>query len=487
MTPTMRSLTFKLILAFLLVCLIEAVLVGVLIRQATEREFGRYLREEAVENLIEGAAAHYLEFGSWEGIYEAMRPTARQRQGRLPHPRKPPPAAPRPPLSQNPPGQNNPEFKGRSNPPPFAMVDQERRVLLPARQYRVGDKVDEAILADGFPVVVNDEVVGTVFLTENSRHLGPGEIRYLNRSKSALRYAAAGALFIALLVSLFFARTFTRPLRLLTAATQAMAQGELRQRVPVQSQDELGALTAAFNQMSADLAEANALRRQMTADVAHDLRTPLTVLSGYLEAMREGTLPPTPERFETMYAEATQLNRLIDDLRTLSLADAGELPLHHSTVDPAALLDRTTASFARQAQEKNINLAVEKQPVLPEVRVDFERMVQVLSNLVSNALRYTPEGGQITLKAHAEAEQVHLRVQDTGTGIPPEALPRIFRRFFRADPARPQDQGESGLGLAIARSIVEAHGGTIGVESEVGRGTVFMIRLPAVWRDVDFR
>ena len=475
----MRSLTFKLTLAFLLVCLIEAVLVGVLTRQATEREFGRYLREGACQDLIEEAVAYYEEFGKWEGFYEFMSPPARHQRGRTPPPRRPPPPRPRQSLPGSPPGENDPEFKGPPIPsPPFVMVDQQRQVLLPSGQYRFGDAVDEAMLADAFPVVAHGELVGRVFLTDNSRNLGPGEVRYLKRSRTALYYAAAGAVLIALLLSLFFARSFTRPLRLLTTATQAMARGDLKQEVPVQSQDELGALTASFNQMSADLAEANALRRQMTADIAHDLRTPLTVLSGYLEALREGTLPPSPERFETMYAEASQLNRLIDDLRTLSLADAGELTLYQSTVAPAALLDRTAASFARQAQEKDITLSVDTRPALPNVRVDFERMVQVLGNLVSNALRYTPAGGQITLGADAETEQVQLRVEDTGSGIPPEVLPRIFRRFYRADPARPKDQGESGLGLAIARSIVEAHGGTIGVESEEGRGTVFQIRLP---------
>ncbi len=476
----MRSLTIKLTLAFLLVCVLEAVLVGVLTRQVTVREFQRFLREEAAAHLIEEAVAHYQEFGTWEGIHEAMQPPVRKQKGRLPQPKRPPPSKPRPPVQGGMPGQKDPGFLPPVYPlPPFAMVDQERRVLLPSGQYRVGDEVPEASLAGGLPVVANGEVVGTLIVTEAAQQLQPRERRFLERSSSALRYAAAGAVLIALLISLFFARTFTRPLRQLTAATRAMARGDLKQQVPVRSQDELGALIAAFNQMSADLAEANALRRQMTADIAHDLRTPLTVLSGYLEALRDGALPPSTERFETMYAEAAHLNRLVEDLRTLSLADAGELALHRSAVAPADLMARAVFSFARKAQEKNIDLSVEAAPDLPTIEVDFERMVQVLGNLVSNALRFTPAGGQIRLGAFRDRQAVCLFVQDTGVGIPAEALPRIFRRFYRVDSSRPQDQGESGLGLAIARSIVEAHGGVIWADSEEGQGTTFTISLPA--------
>ncbi len=473
----MRSLTSKLMLAFLLVCLIEAVLVGVLIRQATTREFERYFREEAVEELIEEAAAYYLEFGTWEGVFEALRPIVRE--GHLAPPRRSPSSASGPPLPRGAPGQRRPKFLPPGVPsPPFVLVDQERRILLPSGQYRVGDEVADSIVAEGLPIVVNGDVVGTVILTEKSRQLGPREMRYLERTSSVLRYAAAGALLLALLISLFFARTYTSPLRQLTAATRAMARGDLEQQVPVRSQDEVGDLAVAFNQMSADLAEANALRRQMTADIAHDLRTPLTVLSGYLEALRDDALAPTQERFEMLFAEVQRLIGLVEDLRTLSLADAGELTLQRRPVAPVTLLERTVASFARQAQDKAVVLSVQPTASLPDLSVDLDRMMCVLGNLVSNALRYTPAGGEITLRAQRCDRQVCVQVQDTGAGIPAEALPNIFKRFYRADASRTQQEGASGLGLAIARSIVEAHGGTIEVESELGRGTTFTITLP---------
>jgi signal transduction histidine kinase len=237
-------------------------------------------------------------------------------------------------------------------------------------------------------------------------------------------------------------------------------------------------LGAAFNRMIEDLAQANEARRQMTADIAHDLRTPLTVLSGYIESLRDGVLDPTRARFDTMYAEAQHLQRLVEDLRTLSLADAGELPLNRHPVPPVDLLERLRATYQHAAGQAGIALEIQAEPNLPELDIDSERMAQVLGNLVSNALRYTPEGGQITLAAQSRNGAVTLLVQDTGQGISPEALPRVFDRFNRGDTARQQQEGESGLGLAIARSIVEAHGGTITANSELGRGTVFVIELP---------
>jgi signal transduction histidine kinase len=258
-----------------------------------------------------------------------------------------------------------------------------------------------------------------------------------------------------------------------------MATGELKQQVSVHSQDELGELAAAFNQMSADLARANHLRRQMTADIAHDLRTPLTVMTGYLESLRDGVLKPSTARFEVMYNEAQHLQRLVEDLRTLSLTDAGELLLHRQPVAPQALLERGAAAFRHRAERQNVTLQVNTDQGLPEINVDPERMAQVLGNLISNALRYTPEGGQIILSARQQADALVLAVQDSGAGIKPEALAHVFERFYRGDASRQQQDGESGLGLAIARSLVETHGGWITAQSDgIGCGSTFAVYLP---------
>jgi signal transduction histidine kinase len=249
--------------------------------------------------------------------------------------------------------------------------------------------------------------------------------------------------------------------------------------VTVRTQDELGELAQTFNQMSSDIHRANQLRKQMTADIAHDLRTPLMVISGYLEALRDGTLKPTQARFEAMSHEAALLTRLIDDLRTLSLADAGELKLLPQAVEPRDLLEQVQRSFEPLAAEHGVTLRVQADTALPDLQVDRERMVQVLANLVSNALRYTPAQGKVTLGARQQAGSVQLIVSDTGSGIAADKLPNIFERFYRVEASRTENQGESGLGLAIAKSIVEAHGGTITAESTLGKGTTFIITLKA--------
>jgi signal transduction histidine kinase len=270
-------------------------------------------------------------------------------------------------------------------------------------------------------------------------------------------------------------------LRELTAATQAVAQGNLEQTVPVRSKDELGQLATSFNRMSADLAHSNELRRQMTADIAHDLRTPLTVIKGYTEALRDGDLPPTQATFETIYQEAQLLSHLIDDLRMLSLADAGELTLNRRATAPLELLSQAQAAYLPQAREADVALVIELDEAVPDASVDPERMARVLENLIGNALRYTAAGGQIILGAHTHEAGILMTVCDTGSGIPPEDLPHIFDRFYRGDAVRQADDGESGLGLAITKSLVEAHGGTIAVSSTVGQGTTFAIVLPEAW------
>ncbi len=218
----------------------------------------------------------------------------------------------------------------------------------------------------------------------------------------------------------------------------------------------------------------------MTADIAHDLRTPLTVIAGYIESMRDGVLQPTPQRLDLIYQEIERLQKMVNDLRMLSQADAGELNLHPQPTQPLALLKRAAHLFQHHAEQAGISLKVEASETLPAILVDEDRMMQVLDNLISNALRYTSAGGEITLRAKQDGKQVRLQVADTGTGIPPEELPRIFERFHRVDPSRHSESGGSGLGLAIVRALVEAQGGKVSAESELGKGTTITAEFPAL-------
>jgi signal transduction histidine kinase len=215
----------------------------------------------------------------------------------------------------------------------------------------------------------------------------------------------------------------------------------------------------------------------MTADIAHDLRTPLSVIGGYTEALSEGKLPGNDEVYRVLHQETQYLKRLIDDLRVLSLADAGELPLHIQDLKPQACLEQALHRHLLAAGEKDITLRLEAGQDLPAVKADPERMNQVFDNLIGNALRHTPPGGEILLSARRADGQVLFEVRDTGAGIAPDDLPNIFNRFYKGDKSR-SGQGASGLGLAIAKSIVVAHQGSITVESSPGQGARFMIYLP---------
>jgi signal transduction histidine kinase len=235
--------------------------------------------------------------------------------------------------------------------------------------------------------------------------------------------------------------------------------------------------------MSQKVARANQLRKQMTADIAHDLRTPLTVIAGYIESMRDGVLQPTPARLSLIYSEIEGLQHLVGDLRMLTQVDAGELPLHPQRIAPRALLEHAAATYEHRADQQEVALELEAPEGLPDLRVDEGRMNQVFGNLLSNALRYTPAGGCVRLSARAAGGKVTLVLADTGEGIAAEDLPFIFDRFHRADKSRHSETGESGLGLAIVKALVEAQGGTVRAESKVGEGTTILIELPGVSRE----
>jgi signal transduction histidine kinase len=411
---------------------------------------------------LEAALVDYYTLnGNWRGVEDYLRST-----GNLP------PLLP-------PAGNNNPQ------PPPvdrremFGLAGPDGMVILPLLpDFRRGMRVPQNVIAKGEPVEVGGKIVGTILSPPQPVNLSPEEQAYLKRTNQALWMATVGAVLVALIVGVLLARSLTSPVRALTQAAQRMTAGELEQQVETISADELGQLAQAFNQMSNQLAEKDRLRQQMTADIAHELRTPLTVIAGYAESMKEGVLTPTEDRLALIHNEIEHLQRLVEDLGTLSRADAGELALNRQSISPTELLKQVAATYRHQAEQKQINLSLGIDPDLPDIFVDETRLMQVLGNLVSNAIRHTPENGQISLSSHRhESGWIALKVSDTGSGIPGEDLPHVFERFYRADESRTDSDGGSGLGLAIAKAIVEAHGGNIEVESKLGEGTVFTIHL----------
>ena len=237
--------------------------------------------------------------------------------------------------------------------------------------------------------------------------MNPEENLFLMRTNQALLMAVAGALLVALLSGFVLARTLIRPIQAMTQAAQNMAAGQLNQQVEVKSQDELGKLAGAFNRMSAEVTRANQQRRQMTADIAHDLRTPLTVIAGYIEAMRDGVLKPTPERMTLIYTEIERLQNLVGDLKMLSQVDAGELPLHPQPIEPRRLLEQAASTFQHRAGQQQVELHVQAVDNLPSICVDEARMMQVFGNLLTNALRYTPSGGKIQLEWRSHSGPGH--------------------------------------------------------------------------------
>ncbi len=289
-------------------------------------------------------------------------------------------------------------------------------------------------------------------------------------------------LFFMLMASLLGGLAFRRlgtPFADIMSATDAIAKGDLSVRLSENNRrGPLSNLARRFNNMVVELERAEQQRRNMTADIAHELRTPLHIIQGNLEGMLDGVYEPTDENINDTLDETRLLARLVEDLQTLSLAEAGQLPLHPTRFLLADLLTDAAAGFESRAIAQNVTLHVDVPDTSPEIEADYDRLNQVLANLLTNALRHTPENGQITLRAESVPDGVRITVEDTGTGIPAEDLPYIFDRFWRGDKSRTRTEGSSGLGLAITKQLVLAHGGTISVGSEEGEGTTFEIELP---------
>jgi len=448
------SLFWKLMAAFAAVILIGIGGALLLAGRTTAVEFRRYAHSGDAsrwEAMADELADYYATHRSWDSVNAILR------RGR-----------------------------GAGGGPPVRLVDAQGRVVAGQTAADVDQTATAGELEAGLPIIVDGRLVGTL-LPPGGEWLTVEQQAFLRHTRTALAVSGGGALVAAMVLGALLVRGIIRPLRQLSAASRSIAAGELDTRVSVHSHDEIEQLADAFNHMAADLNRAEEARRQQAADVAHELRTPLTVIRGHLEAFADGVFPAEPEHLEPVLEQTQLLARLVEDLRTLSLAEAGELTLAPVPTDVSKWISSVVGGFRALAADRDIRLSMDAADDLPNVRIDPERMAQVLGNVLDNALRHTPVDGRVTVHTARGDGGVVVSVTDTGPGVPPEYLPHLFERFWRGDASRSRRTGGSGLGLAIARQIVEAHGGRIWAELTAGGGLRVSFCLPATQSAIHLR
>ncbi len=321
--------------------------------------------------------------------------------------------------------------------------------------------------------------VGTLYINRGAPEVDIASLSILyNAVGRFFLWGGLVAVAIALFLTFFLSRRILAPVKALTSAAKRVGRGDFAQRVKTKDKGELGELAQAFNSMSSDLERAEKLRQNMVADVAHELRTPLSNVQGYLEAIRDGVIKPDAETLRSLSEEATLLSRLVDDLQELSLAEAGKLKLNRQAEDIAKLVKQAVTVVRGQAVTKGVSVSIDLPDKLPPVNIDSHRISQVLRNLLENGVAHTAKGGSITVAVKQQGNWVEVSVTDTGEGIPAEDLSNIFERFYRVDKSRARATGGSGLGLTIAKRLVEAHGGKIEAQSEPGKGSCFSFTIP---------
>lgn len=476
------SLWIKLMGAFALVIVVGTGLVVFLVSRATTGQFELYVTQSGQQwaaRLAPALASYYARVGSWSGVETVLQnPWAASGTGGEG-------------WMGNDMGMME-DMEGWWNEPDLMMTDNmwaasgNRLVLTDAGALVVADTAGALVgtrlgaddLARGMSIRVGGQRVGTLIVTPFDAPATPAGdfLGAVNRSVLWAGLAAGG---VALVIGSILFFQIIRPLHSLSAAARGIAEGDLSRRAWVGDKDEVGQVALTFNQMAETLQRYAVERRNTIADIAHELRTPLSVIQSNLEAMLDGVLSATPEELASLHQETLLLNRLIADLRTLSLAEAGQLRLEKRAVDPGELIRQVVERMSLRALEKSIALDAQAAEGLPEIQADPERLTQAVTNLVDNALRYTPPGTYVTVSAYpVPGGGVELSVADTGPGISPEELPHVFDRFWRAEKSRNRATGGSGLGLTIVKQLVEAHSGRVGVESQPGAGTQFRIQLP---------
>jgi two-component system, OmpR family, sensor histidine kinase BaeS len=466
----------RLFLAFAL--LSGAVLLGFALwqQQSFRRGFLGYLDTVALARLSPAAtrlSAAYEENGNWDFLRDDPRRFGELIEPRAEHPHPPDHG---PPIGEHPPGG----AFGESGhpPPPHGPPDLMPRVLLvdAAGKRIAGNEFVPSTVAS-IPLTVDGHLIGTLRLAPAPQLSDATDVAFAQTQTRSALVAGVATLIAALLLAFALARWLLAPVRALADGTRALAAGDYARRIDTQRGDELGALAHDFNHLAASLEQNRTARRQWGADIAHELRTPLSILRGEIQALQDGVRAPSAQALESLHSECERLGALIEDLYQLSLADAGALEYRFEAIDAtqivcdAAAAQRAVCADAGLALETSLGAAL-------IVRADARRLAQLVDNLLANARRYTDAPGTIRISLARDGDDAELTVEDSAPGVPESALPRLFERLYRVDSSRSRAQGGAGLGLAICRAIVDAHGGKIHAQPSSLGGLRVVVRLP---------
>lgn len=453
------KLKTKLTLSFILLVLIMASILFLYTEQVIDKRFNEYLYQNLEVSLNEWQTLlqeYYKKYG-WDGIKEFLQiPQADATNGFG--------------YGRNKTGI----FRPTGN---VLVIDANNIVIADQRGELVGQQVKEEGLVKE---IINDgRVVGKVMIIRDKPSPFINiEQNFMESFRKSIILGSLLTIIIAVLLSLILSRHITKPLEQLMEGIQRVRSGDKTNRIKIETKDEFEKIGNAFNEMTEQLRKNEEARRTLVADVAHELRTPLSVLQGQLELIQDGVLPLNQENTAKLNDEVLRLSRLVNDLQQVSLAEAGKLPLKLSETNISELINDVIFNFQFLAEEKGIKIIYNNSIVNRKIKIDRDRIKQVLINLIGNALKSTGENGKIVITSEEIEEKLIVSIQDTGIGIAKEHLPYIFDRFYRTDTGRNREAGGSGLGLAITKGYVEAHNGTITVESELGKGTTFTFSLP---------
>jgi signal transduction histidine kinase len=454
-----HNLQFRLLLAFILIIIITIGTTSFFVARNVWGEIQRYeelnnsVRMSRVISLI---SRYYFLNGSWDGIQALVEQLGEMEEKRI----------------------------ILTDPMSITIADSEKDLV--GKKYvttEIGEDISLPIISlpsqsdqDSLFIPDSSLKIGTVYISPQD-----SSVLTIYLSSAINRFLIWGALLaiaFAIIITFFLSRRILSPIRALTNTAKKLGKGDFDSRVNIKDKGELGELANTFNSMASDLQRVEVLRRNMVADVAHELRTPLSNVSGYLEAIRDDVIKPEPAVIASLSEEVDLLSRLVNDLQELALADAGELKLERQPEDLTQLIAQSVKSIQAKVIEKGLTTSTTMPENLPLVYIDYHRISQVLRNLLANAIIHTPSEGNISVLAEPAGQFIRIVVSDTGEGIPPSDLPNMFERFYRVDKSRSRSAGGSGLGLTIVKRMVEAHGGKVDVTSELGKGSSFSFTIP---------